>query len=128
MHGSFHGRGKGRRKGLLSPFYCAVYNDDTNKFEFFTRVGSGFSDDDLELFTDRLKKLELKKPPKNVVCSDLPDVWFQPEIIIEVMGDELTTSNKSDVGVNLGDSKGFSLRFQYVSYITASLLYYIALV
>ena len=27
------------------------------------------------------------------------------------MGDELTTSNKSDVGVNLGDSKGFSLRF-----------------
>ncbi len=103
--------GKGRRKGLLSPFYCAVYNKDTDKFEFFTRVGSGFTDDDLELFTDRLKKLELKKQPKNVICADTPDVWFQPEIIIEVMGDELTESNKSDVGASLDDPRGYSLRF-----------------
>ena len=103
--------GKGRRKGLLSPYYCAVYNKDTNKFEFFTRVGSGFSDDDLEQFTDRLKKLELQKQPKNIICADTPDVWFRPEIIIEVMGDELTISNKSDVGASLEDPRGYSLRF-----------------
>ena len=65
----------------------------------------------MELFTNRLKKLELKKPPKNVICADTPDVWFQPEVVIEVMGDELTESNKSDVGASLDDPRGYSLRF-----------------
>ena len=103
--------GKGRRKGLLSPFFGAVYNNDTEKFEFLTRIGSGFTDDDLEQFTDRLKKIEINKPPKNVVCSDKPDVWFKPEIVIEIMGDELTISTKSDVGGSLEDPRGLSLRF-----------------
>lgn len=103
--------GKGRRKGFLSPVFGAVYNQNTTNFEFLTRIGSGFTDEMLDQLTDRLKNLELKKKPSNVICSDTPDVWLKPEIIMEIMGDELTISNKADAGVTANNPNGFGLRF-----------------
>ncbi len=103
--------GKGRRKGVLSPLFGAVYNPETNNFEFITRIGSGFTDEDLIEITDILREYELKKPLKNILCKDKPDIWFEPKLIIEVMGDELTISNKSDAGSTLSDSNGYGLRF-----------------
>ncbi|WP_457556780.1 ATP-dependent DNA ligase [Candidatus Harpocratesius sp.] len=103
--------GKGRRKGFLSPFFGAVFNKDTGKFEFLTRIGSGFSDEMLNTLTERFKTLELKKQPSDVICSDKPDVWFKPEVVIEIMGDELTISNKADAGATPTDPNGYGLRF-----------------
>ncbi|MHA1584924.1 MAG: ATP-dependent DNA ligase [Promethearchaeota archaeon] len=103
--------GKGRRKGVMSPFFGAVYNNETGRFEFLTRVGSGFSDDDLIAFTEELKEFEITKKPIDVICSDIPDVWLKPKIIIEIMGDELTISSKADAGASPGESNGYGLRF-----------------
>ncbi|WP_371803893.1 ATP-dependent DNA ligase [Candidatus Lokiarchaeum ossiferum] len=103
--------GKGRRKGILSPLFGAVYNSDSNKFEFLTRIGSGFTDDDLIQFTEKLREFEVPKCPKNVICSDVPDMWVDPKLIIEVMGDELTISNKADAGATPTNSSGYGLRF-----------------
>jgi DNA ligase 1 len=103
--------GKGRRAGILSTLFGAVFNEDENRFEFFTKVGSGFSDEDLDHFTQKIKKLELKKYPPTIICKDTPDILVKPEIIIEIMGDELTVSNKSDAGSTLDDPNGYSLRF-----------------
>jgi DNA ligase-1 len=38
------------------------------------------------------------------MCADKPDQWFQPVVAIEIMGDEITISDKFP-------SLGFSLRF-----------------
>lgn len=103
--------GKGRRKGVLSPLYGAVYNEETDKFEFLTRIGSGFTDDLLIQLTEELKDVEVTQKPQNVVCSDIPDVWFTPRIIIEIMGDELTKSTKADAGASLDSNQGYGLRF-----------------
>ncbi len=103
--------GMGRRKGFLSPVFGAVYNPTTAKYEFLTRIGSGFTDEMLDLLTDRMKELELKKRPNNVICSDLPDVWLKPEIIMEIMGDELTQSSKADAGATISEPIGYGLRF-----------------
>ena len=103
--------GKGRRKGILSTLFGAVFNEETEKFEFLTRIGSGFSDEDLEKFTIELKKYEIEKLPRDILCKDKPDVWFQPKIVIEVMGDELTISNKANAGVTINNPNGYGLRF-----------------
>jgi len=106
------GWGKGRRAGNLSVLYGAVLNDETDKFEFFTRIGSGFSDEDLAKFTTRLKDLELEEMPHGIICTkDKPEMWVRPEIVIEIMGDELTISNKSDAGASLENPSGYSIRF-----------------
>ncbi|RLI67753.1 hypothetical protein DRO91_09845, partial [Candidatus Heimdallarchaeota archaeon] len=55
--------------------------------------------------------LELKKKPNDVICSDNPDIWLKPEIVIEIMGDELTISNKADAGTTPTDKNGYGLRF-----------------
>jgi DNA ligase-1 len=103
--------GKGRHKGTLSTLFTAIFNQETQKFEFFTRIGSGFSDQDIENLTKKLKELEIVKPPKEVLCKDMPDLWVRPEIIMEIMGDELTISNKSDAGATFDNPNGYSLRF-----------------
>ncbi len=103
--------GKGRRKGILSPLFGAVYNSDADRFEFLSRIGSGFTDDDLIQFTEQMRVFEVKKCPKNVICSDIPDMWVDPKLIIEIMGDELTLSNKADAGVTPSNPRGYGLRF-----------------
>jgi DNA ligase-1 len=104
--------GKGRRAGFLSTIFGAVYNDEARKFEFFTRIGSGFSDEDYAKFTEIFKPMIIERLPRDVLCTkDQPDVWIRPEIVIEIMGDELTISNKSDTGVTPDHLDGYSLRF-----------------
>jgi DNA ligase 1 len=103
--------GKGRRKGFLSPVFCAVWNPETGRYEFLCRVGSGFSDEVLDSLTERLRDLTLPKKPNDVICSDEPDVWLKPEIVVEIMGDELTISNKADAGASHDDPNGYGLRF-----------------
>ena len=103
--------GKGKRKGYLSKVYGAVYNPTQDRFQFLTRVGSGFSEDDLEEFTEALRPLKIGKKPKDVQCRDEPDVWVKPQIVIEIIGDELTVSNKADAGSTLNNEEGYGLRF-----------------
>ncbi len=103
--------GKGKRKGYLSTIYGAVYHKKRDVFQFLTRIGSGFSEEDLEVFTEALRPLELKKKPMDVKCRDEPDIWIQPQIVIEIIGDELTVSNKADAGTTLNNEEGYGLRF-----------------
>jgi DNA ligase-1 len=40
----------------------------------------------------------------------VPDVWLRPEIVVEVLADEITPSPRHTAG-KLGDQPGFALRF-----------------
>ena len=40
---------------------------------------------------------KLDKKPKNVICEDNPDIWLQPEVVMEITGDEITKSEKFDL-------------------------------
>ena len=46
----------------------------------------------------------MKKKLKNVICEDIPDVWFEPEVVVEIIGDEITISEKFL-------TLGYSMRF-----------------
>ncbi len=107
--------GKGRRSNRYGAFLVAVYNEENEKFEFLTRVATGFSDDDLEIFWETLRPTKTDSKPENVVCnSEKPDVWFNPSIVCEIVGDELTISEKADAGKFYNGQvrdKGYSVRF-----------------
>jgi len=107
--------GKGRRANRYGTLLVAVYNTENDKFEFLTRVATGFSDDDLEYFWTVFQMTKTDIRPENVLCNtEKPDVWFNPSFVIEIVGDELTISQKADAGKlyngQVHDS-GYSVRF-----------------
>jgi DNA ligase-1 len=103
--------GQGKRAGKLSGILCAVYNPETDKFESLTNLGSGFDEPTLDMLTDRLLKIKVDKKPINVEAKDEPDIWVNPEIIIEIAGDEITVSQVATAGASINNGQGFSVRF-----------------
>ncbi|MFX1413860.1 MAG: ATP-dependent DNA ligase [Promethearchaeota archaeon] len=100
--GAFYGRG--RRKGWYGTYIGAVYDPKNDKFEAFTRIASGWTDEIMDRLKNEVKKYEVDKKASNVVCDDEPDQWLLPEIVIEIIGDEITISDKFS-------SLGYSMRF-----------------
>ena len=103
--------GRGRRAGTYGALLCAAYNDTSDRFETFCKLGSGFSDKDLEALPRRLKKYAvLHKPARLEVTKFMtPDVWFTPAIVVEVTGAEITQSPNHTAGREQG--QGLALRF-----------------
>jgi len=97
--GAYHGRGK--RAGTYGALLCAVYNEDDDTFETFCKVGSGFSDKQLEQLPGKFRKRK-NKPPRAVVTKQMePDVWFTINTVIEVAGAHITTSPSHTSGLAL---------------------------
>jgi DNA ligase-1 len=107
--GSYSGRG--RRGGHFGALLGAVYNRDSNFFESFTKVGSGYTDKDFGEIERLLKPWKRKDKPVNVRIEKAmePDVYYEPKIVIEVTGAEITRSPAHVAGKDRG--KGYALRF-----------------
>jgi DNA ligase-1 len=100
-------RGRGRRAGVYGALLCAAYNETADRFETFCKLGTGFSDKNLEELPKKLRKYEAGKKPARVEISKLmtPDVFFTPGLVVEVSGAEITKSpNHTAAG-------GLALRF-----------------
>ncbi|MCI4353101.1 MAG: ATP-dependent DNA ligase [Thermoplasmata archaeon] len=104
--------GHGRRGGRYGALLLAVYNDQSDRFETFCKVGSGFDDATLETLPGMLKPHELREKPDSVVTDLAPDVWVRPSIVLEVRGAELTLSPTHRAGVGaIRPDAGLALRF-----------------
>ncbi len=88
--GAFHGRGK--RAGTYGALLLAAYNAESDTFETVTKCGTGFTDEDLAKLPKMLAKHELKKRPSRVDSVLEADVWFEPAVVLEVLGAEVTLS------------------------------------
>ena len=103
--------GRGRRKGVYGTLLGAVYNPENNKFEALTRIASGFTDEIMDDLLERMKEFERYKKPTNVISTEEPDIWFEPKVVIEIIGDEITISEKFDAGKSSESKTGYSIRF-----------------
>ncbi|MFW9822573.1 MAG: ATP-dependent DNA ligase [Candidatus Thorarchaeota archaeon] len=108
--GAFYG--KGRRTGVIGTYIGAVYDPDIDKFIAFTRFFSGLTDEMSDNLTQEMEKYKVDKKPNNVICEDTPDIWLNPEVVMEIIGDEITISDKF---ATLGYSMRFPV-FQRVRY------------
>ncbi len=84
--------GKGRRTGNYGTLLLATYDEDTDTFTSICKVGTGFSDESLDQLYQILNpKVTIKKNPR--IDSEMEaDVWFEPELVIEVVASEITLS------------------------------------
>ena len=84
--------GKGRRTGSYGTLLLATYDEDTDAFTSICKVGTGFSDEDLDrLYQILSPKVTIKRNPR--ISSGMEaDVWFEPDLVIEVVASEITLS------------------------------------
>ena len=108
--GAFHGRG--RRAGTYGALLLAVYNQDKDTFETITKCGTGFTDEDLEKIPKMMKKhrIALKHPRVQSMLD--ADAWFEPAVVIEVLGAEITLSPIHTCAMDaIRKGSGLAIRF-----------------
>ena len=88
--GAFHGRGK--RVGTYGALLLATYNDETDTFETVTKCGTGFTDKDLAQLHEMLQKHLVPRKNSRVQSMLEADVWFEPAVVLEILGAEVTLS------------------------------------
>ena len=104
--------GKGRRTGNYGTLLLATYNEDEDTFPSICKVGTGFSDESLDqLYQILHPKVTIKKNPR-IISEMEADVWFEPELVIEVVASEITLSpiHKAAKDV-IRKGAGLALRF-----------------
>ena len=111
--------GRGRRAGSYGSLLAAVYNPDEDRFETLTKVGSGFSDEDLnEVLPRRLEPYRREARHPRVWSLLAPDVWFEPALVVEVEAQEITLSPNHTCAFGVvQEGRGLALRFpRFVRY------------
>jgi DNA ligase-1 len=108
--GAFHGRGK--RAGTYGAVLLATYNAETDTFETATKCGTGFSDDDLAKLPKMLQKHVVQHRHPRVNSALEADVWFEPAVVIEILGAEITLSPIHTCAMNVvRKGSGLAIRF-----------------
>ncbi len=99
--GGYYGRGK--RSGVFGALLCAAYDERRDEFLTVCKLGTGLTDEMLAELPKKLKKSEsAKKPARVVVKKEMePDVWFTPDLVVEVLAAEVTKSPFHTAGVAL---------------------------
>jgi len=93
--------GRGRRTGVYGALLLAAYDPEADLFRTVCKCGTGFSDADLAALPERLAALQRPGPPARVDARHGPDVWFEPGLVLEVLGAELTPSPNHTSGLAL---------------------------
>jgi DNA ligase-1 len=88
--GAFGGQGK--RSGGYGALLTAVYSKEEDRFKTICKLGSGFSDEQLDNLPRMLKPFSTKKRDPRVDSSIDADFWFTPSLMLEVKGAEITLS------------------------------------
>jgi len=108
--GAFHGRG--RRAGRYGALLMASYDPEEDMFRTVCKVGSGFTDEDLLSFPELLDGERVEDKPRNVDSMLEAEVWFEPTVVMEILGDEITLSPIHTCAFErLREKSGLAIRF-----------------
>lgn len=108
--GAFHGRGK--RAGTYGALLLAAYNPESDTFETVTKCGTGFTDEDLEKLPKTMQKHVLQHKHSRVNSLLEADVWFEPVVVIEILGAEITLSPIHTCAMDsIRKGSGLAIRF-----------------
>lgn len=111
--GAYYGRGK--RTSVYGAFLLACYDSETEEYQTICKIGTGFSDENLQLFYDTLKDHVIIEPKRFYCLGEnppKPDIWFDPVQVWEVKCADLSLSPTYMAAIGkVDESKGISLRF-----------------
>ena len=107
--GYLYGRGKRAALGAGS-LLVGLYDPEQDQFVTVTKIGTGLSDEQWRSIRERTKGLEVDHRPARVFSLIEPSVWVEPQLVLEVLADEITRSPTHTAG-KVGDEPGYALRF-----------------
>lgn len=117
--GYIYGRGKRAAFGA-GALLVGVYDEESDTFVTVSKIGTGLSDDEWKSIKLRTEHLERRTKPARVDSLITPSVWVEPEIVIEVLADEITRSPLHTAGTKAKEEAkdleeikepGYALRF-----------------
>lgn len=103
--------GKGSRAGTYGSLLVAAFDPETNTYYSFTKVGSGFTDEQLKQLPKKLRPYERRDRHPFVLTGMKADVWFDPALVMEITGAQLTVSPVHAVAKQQLKKGGLALRF-----------------
>jgi DNA ligase-1 len=103
--------GKGKRAAFgAGALLVGLYDNEKDEFVTVSKIGTGLTDEEWQEVHKRADKIKLDHKPARVNSLIIPSVWIKPEIVIEVLADEITRSPVHTAGKK-GDEPGYALRF-----------------
>lgn len=112
LMGAYVGRGKRSTFGI-GGLLIGVPGED-GKFYSLTNLGTGLSDEQFHEMFKMVEKLKTDKQPFEYVVDKIikPDIWVKPQVVLEILADEITLSPRHTAGRETDTiRKGYSLRF-----------------
>lgn len=108
--GAFHGKGK--RGGSYGALLLAAYDENEDMFRTVCKCGSGFTDQDLAELPKKLRPFQTSHRHPRVDSKLEADVRPVPNMVLEIIGDEITLSpvHSACVGV-IRPNSGLAIRF-----------------
>ncbi len=108
--GAFYGMGK--RAGKYGALLMAAYNPEYGRFETVCKLGTGFDDAFLDGMPELLDGGKRETKPASVDAEMIPDVWFEPSVVLEVTAAEITLSPVHTAARNIiAEGSGLGIRF-----------------
>ncbi len=110
--GYYYGSGKQTKFGM-GALLLGTYSRKLDKFIPISKLGTGVTDEQWKSISQRLKELDqFESRPGSILKGEYqePDIWLDPEVVVEVEADEITRSSNYDPGKEYLDF-GLSLRF-----------------
>jgi DNA ligase-1 len=108
--GAFHGRGK--RAGTYGALLLAAYDPETDTFKTVCKLGSGFTDEDLQKLPQIMEKHKIPHIHPRVQSTLNADIWFEPKTVIETIGAEITLSPIHTCAMDkIRKGSGLAIRF-----------------
>ena len=108
--GAFYGMGK--RAGKYGALLMAAFDPETGTYGTTCKLGTGFDDAFLDSMPALLDTYRNEKRPNNVDAKMVPDVWFDPSVVLEVVGAEISTSPIHTAAFGMiKENAGLGIRF-----------------
>jgi DNA ligase-1 len=103
--------GRGRRTAFgVGALLVAAYDPERDVFPTVTKIGTGLSDAQWREVRERCEPYVSEKKPARVESNIEPSVWVEPQVVIEMLADEITRSPVHPTGADEG-GQGYALRF-----------------
>ena len=108
--------GKGKRTAFgAGALFVGVYYDKNDEFVTVSKIGTGLTDEEWREIHKRADRIKVDHKPARVNAVIVPSVWIKPEIVIEILADEITRSPIHTAGSAVAESgekePGYALRF-----------------
>lgn len=104
--------GRGKRAGTWGALLCAAYDKASDTFQTTCKLGTGFTDETLASFPGKFGPLRLEHRHARVDSTMEADAWFEPRVVMEVLGSEITLSPVHTAAKGaVREGSGLAIRF-----------------